>query len=420
MKSLAYLLLIVMLTGGVWVSAQEAPVALSPALTAHLDTLESVTMRLRELEALGPVERHFPTRAEVVDFIRRSFEAELTDEILRRETQFYFGFELLPSDIDLLEVYLNFLSSPSGVAGYYDTDTRQMNVLPMGGGARGDRLPLLEQVIYVHEYTHALQDQHFGLDGLLDDETLLNDPDRAIAVQSLVEGDATAVMTTYLQQAAQRNPLAALGMLAQSFQAGAFNIPAGTPDFIVTELTFPYQEGAIFVQALLDDGGWEAVNRAYTALPVSSEQILHPEKYLAGEKPLPVSIQSQPPDAGWERLIDRRLGEFYLRAFLQTQLTARTARTAAAGWGGDRFHLYYQPEADQRAWALKLAWDTSQDAAEFVEAIRQFAAARFAEGESDGECWWADSAALCLLDTGATPLVVYAPTPELARALEAR
>ncbi len=419
MKWLACLVLVVTLIGGAWVSAQEAPAALSPALAAHLDTLESVTMRLRELEALRPVERHFPTRAEVIDFIRRSFETQLTDEVLRRETQFYFGFELLPSDIDLLEVYLNFLGSPSGVAGYYDTDTQQMNVLPISGGARRDQLPLLEQAVYVHEYTHALQDQHFGLDSLLDDGKLLDDPDRAIAVQSLIEGDATLVMTTYLQRAAERNPLAALGMLAQSFQAGALSIPAGTPDFIVTELTFPYEQGMTLVEALLRDGGWEAVNRAYRALPVSSEQILHPEKYLAGEKPLPVAIQSQPPDAGWERLIDRRLGEFYLRAFLQTQLTARAARTAAAGWGGDRFHLYYQPETDQRAWALKLAWDTPQDAAEFVDVIRQFAAARFAEGESDGQCWWAD-AALCLLDAGATPLLVYAPTPELARALDAR
>jgi len=288
------------------------------------------------------------------------------------------------------------------------------------GGARGDQLPLLEQIVYVHEYTHALQDQHFDLHRLLDDPTLMENPDRAIAVQSLVEGDATAVMTGYLQAVAQRNPLAALGMVVQSFQAGAFSIPPGTPDFIVTELTFPYQDGMTFVNALLREGGWDAVNRAYDQLPVSSEQILHPEKYLAGEGPQPVALESQAPAEGWERLIDRSLGEFYLRAFLRTQLPALAARTAAAGWGGDRFHLYHEAQGDRRAWALKLVWDTSADADEFAQAFRQFAAARFPDGETDGECWWTAAAALCLLDSGETTLAAAAPTPALARALEAR
>jgi hypothetical protein len=400
--------------GAGFVLAQET---ISPALETHLEAIEQVTAELRGLEALTPVEHRFPTRDDVAAYLERELNIQLDEATLRRETQFYIAFDLLPADVNLRDVYVNFLTSPAGVAGFYDTDSKAMNVLLVGGGALGDMLPLLDQITYAHEFTHALQDQHFGLDALLSADEAAANPDAALARLSLAEGDATAVMTAYLQAAAQQNPLAALGLLAQGFSAGAFSIPRGTPPFIVTELTFPYQDGATFVNALVRDGGWDAVNAAYTNLPQSSEQILHPERYLAGDAPQAVTLETAPPDAGWTLLADRTLGEFYLRSYLDTQLPSRDAARAADGWGGDRYHLYYDEAGDQRAWSLELAWDAPQQADEFRFVFQQFGEKRYGSAASDG-CWSDGSAALCLASTAENHTVVAAaPTLAAARDL---
>lgn len=396
------------------VGAQET---ISPALETHLEAIEQVAAELRGLDALTPVEHLFPTRDDVTDYLERELNIQLDEETLLRETQFYIAFDLLPADADLREVYINFLTSPAGVAGFYDTESKAMNVLLVGDGELGDALPLLDQITYAHEFTHALQDQHFNLEPLLSDETATANPDAALARLSLIEGDATTVMTGYLQAAAQQNPMAALGLLAQGFSAGAFSIPAGTPGFIVTELSFPYQDGMTFVSALYEDGGWDAVNAAYDNLPQSSEQILHPDKYLAGEAPQAVTLETTSPGGGWTLLADRPLGEFYLRSYLDTQLSTRDAARAAAGWGGDRYHLYYNADADQRAFTLQIAWDAPEEADEFIQVFAQFleAKALIPQGRM---CWSDAESALCLTTTAEHHTVVTsAPTVELARGL---
>ncbi|MBI5671036.1 MAG: hypothetical protein HZC41_23830 [Chloroflexi bacterium] len=409
------LMLICVLVLGV--SAAAAQETISPALETHLEAIEQVTAQLRDLDALTPVEHRFPTREDVTDYLERELNIQLDAETLRRETQFYIAFDLLPSDVNLREVYLNFLTSPAGVAGFYDTDSKAMNVLLVGGGELGDRLPLLDQITYSHEFTHALQDQHFDLDSLLSAEEAAANPDAALARLALVEGDATAVMTSYLQAAAQQNPMAALGLLAQGFTAGAFSIPRGTPPFIVTELTFPYQDGMAFVNALYRDGGWDAVNAAYDNLPQSSEQILHPDRYLAGDTPQAVTLETVSPGEEWALLADRTLGEFYLRAYLDTQLSPRDAARAAAGWGGDRYHLYYNNAADQRAFVLQIAWDTPEDADEFRFVFDLFGEERYG-GSADDGCWSDGDSALCLAATADNHTVITsAPTLGIARGL---
>ena len=64
--------------------------------------------------------------------------------------------------------------------------------------SQGQPLSFTDQITYVHEFTHALQDQYFDLNTLLSPQVEDN-PDQALAVTSLVEGDATASMTLYMQ-----------------------------------------------------------------------------------------------------------------------------------------------------------------------------------------------------------------------------
>jgi hypothetical protein len=397
------------------VFAQEStPAVISPALQQQLDQIEAITAQLRQLKAQHPVERHFPSRQEVTDYVASSLSTQLTADTLQQEKQFYRAFGLLPADLDLEKVYGNLLSEQ--IAGFYNPETKQMNVLMIGGKQLGDQLPLLEQIVYAHEYTHALQDQNFNLGKIMSDDMNTSEPDQALAVQSLIEGDATLSMQFYLQDALQKNPSAAFGVLLQSLSLSAVSIPEGTPPFLVTELTFPYDTGLSFVTALHNQGGWDKIDEAFTKLPASTEQIMHPDKYLSGEAPQTVTLKDDTVDPNWKLLISRTLGEFYLRSYLATEIPAGDASKAAAGWGGDQFHLYYDADKDAVAWVMKLTWDTPADATEFAAAYRQFGKAKYGK-DATGSCWSDATGAACLTNENGTMLVASAPTQALAEAL---
>lgn len=407
------------------VAAQQEAV-ISPALLEHLDTLESRVSQLRELDARVSITRIFPTRDEAMEIIIALAEEDLTDEVLFQETQFYRAFDFIDATVDLWEVYTILLADQ--VAGFYNPDTGEMHTLQLSGGTLGDKLPPVERMIYAHEYTHALQDQHFGLNPLLDS---IEEPDALLAAMSVVEGDATLVMQEYMMALVLEEPNLVFQLMTAVLTLNV-TVPEGTPPILEAELMMPYMDGMEFITVVRDRGGWDAVNAAFANLPVSTEQVLHPEKYFAGEMPQIVTLSPDTPpegapegapEDGWELLFERTLGEFYLREYLGTQLGNRAAQRAAAGWGGDRYRLYYNTNADEHAWILRLAWDTPTDAADFVSAYTDFAQLRMgapAETIDDTglHCWQdAETAeALCLLDDGDT-FVAYAPDWEIAAAM---
>jgi hypothetical protein len=382
-----------------------------------MDTLVQVTETLRGLNTLSEVPRAFPTRAETIAYLTNLFSADLPPEEAARYESFYQALGLLSADVNLAEAYLTLLGAQ--VAGFYDTETRIMNVIPMIGDSPGDSLSLTEQMIFVHEYVHALQDQHFGL-AALEDPAVSAVPDRSLALVSLVEGDASAAMQLYAQEVLSQNPLAALSILAEGALSNTLALPPGTPDVLARELLFPYEQGLAFVVALAGAQGWDAVNAAYANPPTTSEQILHPEKYIAGEgaimRPVWDAAHVSPGD-GWTALWDVPLGEYYLREHLRTLMSSSEASAAAAGWGGDRFTLF-ENGAGARLWLLTSAWDTREDAAEFLDsytaALTETYGGPLAE---DGRCFGASESVICaaLLPNGDTRIAV-APSLEDAAA----
>jgi hypothetical protein len=129
-----------------------------------------------------------------------------------------------------------------------------------------------------------------------------------------------------------------------------------------------------FVQGLQSRGGWKAVDDAFAKPPASTEQVLHPEKYAAGEAPAAVSLPSDLAaklGSGWSVPLVDTFGEFQLGVWLRNSpgIDKATADAAAAGWGGDRIAAIKGPNG---AWGvvLRTAWDTAKDAGEFETAAK--------------------------------------------------
>jgi hypothetical protein len=399
----------VVLTLGLTAAAQQITVEVSPAFQAHIAELSAFAEARRELSLPAPLPLHFPNRAELRDYLNRQLEIGLTQDDLDRALRFYAAFGWMPIETDLRGLFEEFYTSQVG--GFYDTETKEMNVVILSGRPLGDRLPIIEQIVYVHEYVHALQDAAFDLLAYLTEMQALENQDEQLARLALVEGDATLVMNEYAVYAAQRNPLGTLtGLLLGGLQAGNLTLPPGIPSIIASELLFPYIEGEAFVRALFNEGGWELVNAAFSRPPQTTEQILHPEKYLAGEVGVRVRLLDSAAKlgAGWQLIDQGVLGEFHLREFLSKELTAAQAAQAAAGWGGSAYHIYQHGDG-RLAVMLRLEWDTPDDLAEFQTAINAYGESRFGTS-ADGGCFSNADAALC--SNGR--MVLIAPTVDLA------
>ncbi len=273
---------------------------------------------------------------------------------------------LLPADASLTDLYVDMLGSQ--VAGFYDPKTKEMVVVSRSGAIGGT-----EKTTFAHEFTHALQDQSFGLEGI--DVDAVGQGDRSLGRLALVEGDATLLMTRWLTGNLTPAEIGELLQVDPEAQAQLERMPA----ILRETLMFPYQQGLIFVNGIAAAGGWEAVDRVYDRLPESTEQILHPKKYEAGEKPVDVALDAdalaKSMGAGWTATPEDTLGEFQLSVWLsQNGVKPLAAADAAAGWGGDRL-AYLRGPNGAYALALVTAWDSPADAQEFSAAAATAVAA---------------------------------------------
>lgn len=411
--SLALALLLV--SAGVQAQGDTLP----PELNAQLDDLVTISETLRELDTLVPVARHFPTREETIAYLSDVYDTDISPQQLARLEAFYRALGIIPRDASLRDTYLRLLGAQVG--GFYDPDTGVMNVLPMIGDDVGDHLSISEQIIFVHEYTHALQDQHFDL-SVLDSPEIASSPDRTLAALALIEGDATAAMNLYTQMAMLNDPSIAFSLLAEGAMSGTLMLPPDTPEGLGRELIFPYDTGLAFVLAVYNAGGRDAVNAAFSDLPVTTEQILHPEKYLDGETGITLEGLNMPVSEGADLLWDLPLGEYYLREWLRYMGVEFSASRAAAGWGGDQFRLWQEENGDL-VWSLHSAWDTLEDADQFAEAVASIStdipdAVQLLDGQ--GSCWPFDGQWYCFLYPPQfslpTTFLTSAPTLEQASA----
>jgi hypothetical protein len=192
------------------------------------------------------------------------------------------------------------------------------------------------------------------------------------------------------------------------------------PPFAGRDGFFPYFEGLLFVKYLYERGNWAEVNMAYENLPLSTEQILHPEKYIGGENPIdvaPVALEHALGE-GWHKIRTDSLGEWgtYLLlgygADLEAQRYESTAVDASEGWGGDTYQVFHHDGENNTALAAHWIWDTSSDASEFYDAMLLYLDERFRGSKvnrSDGDCWEANNQASCIFQTELGNLWLYAP-----------
>jgi len=329
---------------------QSRGAAEEAVLARLVDSLRVPVERASGLTFRTPPRSALRSRQEVRAYLVAKLDEELPPARMGGLEAGYRLFGMLPDTLSLRKLLLDLYTEQ--VAGYYDPDSATLF-----GVAGADRSQL--RLVLAHEMVHALQGQYLPLDSIL--KATANN-DRLTAAQSILEGQATLASIEVLApgQGIARTPQFWEMYRDQvRAQQSAMPIFARAPLVVREALIFPYLDGAEFMH------WWETAGPKDTLpygrrMPVSTEQILHPERYARGDLPVPLEF---PPDSGI--VYEDALGENEIRVLLAVLAGSNDVQTVVPiGWGGDRFRVYRTPGGPALLWYV--AWDDQRSADRFL------------------------------------------------------
>ncbi len=383
------------------VSAQNLP-----AIRARARALEAQVAEIRGREFKRAVELELNGRSGYSAHLER--KAPLPGPVLYLEDldRYVRKLGLYRGDVVLERSFLLGVTA-IGVVAYFDFDADTVFLL-------GDDVAVehLEGRLAIELY-HGLQDQYFDLNEFFPDKTALN-ADAFLARRAVVEGEARYI-DEILWQMKWNGHLPSLGQLqaairndlnadAQRIRRWMSHGPTGEsesvaaaraarmdsiPGFAVLQRVQVPAFGMNIVNHIRKQHsnwkrGWEQVDRLFTDPPVSTEQVLHPEKWLAGETPdrlaWPPFEETDLFDE-WELIHEDSIGELTWRIIFAEFDLATAGEPAAAGWNGDRFAMFRSPDGKALLYLLYTSWDTDKDAVEFQDLYREVLALKY---PSDG------------------------------------
>lgn len=344
--------------------AIESPSSASAGdrLAAMVDSLRGPVEAATGLTFREPPRSAVRSREQVRRYLIAKLDEDLPPERARGIETAYRLFGMIPDSLDIRALMLDLLTEQ--IVGFYDPDSAMLFGV---GNAPTDEL----RVMAAHEMVHALQGQYLALDSILDAR---GDNDRTSAAQAILEGQA---MVASIRAITPGPDVLAQPGVWEMFREQARNAQSVMPRFaqaplVVREgLMFPYIEGAEFMR------WWSAdTSRAKTApygarMPVSTEQILHPERYARGDRPAAIGFAAA---EGGQVLHEDALGELEIR-LLGATLAGRgtVSYQPPLGWAGDRYRVIVGEGGPALVWYL--AFDDSQSAERFRAGIGQRLAA---------------------------------------------
>jgi hypothetical protein len=404
--------------GATEVSPTEGVTALPDEIADIMSEIEAQVSDLRGLDLVEAVPKILMSPEALEEKVVNDFFAEYTDEDARQDVLILSLLGLLPADFNLKSFYNELYSEQ--IAGFYDSETEEIYIV--SGVAFGGS----EKMTYAHEFTHVLQDQNFGFEEGLNynEEACEIDSERCAAIQALIEGDASLTEILWFQTHATREDYQDFLQMFEDYTSPVLD---AAPPYIQADLYFPYEKGFAFVEHLYNQGGFDAVDAAYMDPPLSTEQILHPDRY-PWDVPQVVAL----PDlteflgADWVLFDQNVMGEWFTYLILGQsydetyRLTEDEASRAAEGWGGDAYAFYFNEKSDEVIFILDMVWDTTADADEFIVALTNYADLRWqpADQRISGQATWQElEGTLVLIQDGDRTLWLIAPEDSLAETI---
>lgn len=343
-------------------TAQVSPGSNAEFLRAADEVLEQMS-QLLDLPIKEPLKKTLRSKQEIREYLIREEKEDKEESLRDADTKTLEAFGLIPKNFPLDSFMLDVLTDQ--IAGLYDPKAKEFYI--------ADWIPLDEQKsVMAHELTHALEDQSFHIDPWV--KSARPNDDAELARESVSEGTAMAAMVDYTLRD-QKMGVRDLPDVTLLIRSGAVSEMSKDPNlskappYIRDDLLFPYLAGTTFSQQFLKaHTGWADLKILFANPPVSTQQIMHPDLYLAGVKPEKVTMPEWKGTvpADWKLLEENVMGEFNLAEVLKPYLGEDRADTLAAAWRGDRYASFENSKTKEIPLVVLLALNNAEDAARFA------------------------------------------------------
>ena len=348
--------------------------ALALLLAASAATASPLAEQMKEVEKLRG--RKFVHDVAHVTIDRSELDSRLTDQMQKSLSYPIADYatvlralQLVDGTGDVLAPMLKLYDAQ--VIAYYDPITHvYTSVRQPPPSLAGIDAATLEDVVAVHELTHALQDQIF--DAGKRDQALQRDTDANLAYHALLEGEASLVMLAALgdKMGQKLDDVVKNDMLVSALGSAAVadqSIPEGTPKYFVEELKLPYIQGLQLVIDGYRRGGWNEIDRMHADPPRSTRELLHDSEYFdrigSPHPQAPAAFDAKPPLTMKHVITVEHLGEFHWRFLVGDK--------SAAGWLDDRVTVAENDDC-QPTVLVETKWENADRAKAFRDAYDAF------------------------------------------------
>ena len=335
--------------------------------------------RISGMELKHEVPCDFITKDQINNFLKKRVKEVASPEEIRAEELTLKKFGLVPQDFDLAQNTVDLLTEQA--AAFYDYNKKKLFITETTPSET-------QEPVLAHELSHALADQNFNLAKFVK-QGRKND-DGATARLAVMEGQATWLMSEYLArktgQSLKDSP-ALVAMMSSMSESGAGQYPIfdSAPLYLRTTLVFPYTKGMLFQNAVFQRDGQASFGEVFRKPPVSTQQIIHPEKYFADVKPTEPDLPDPHLPRGYKGLVGGTLGELEHSILLEQYAGKEAATKIAPHWRGSAFELRENQKAGHVVLLYAVEWDSEESARQYFAAYREGLAKKWQHMKVDSE-----------------------------------
>ena len=352
-----------------WVCLLLAAVAVC-AERGDRAVFEEIGKDLRDLNQITGFKIHHKvpfdliTKDQVNQFLKDRIKEEANPEDLRIEDLSLKKFGFVPQDFDLAKTEVDLLTEQA--AAFYDYHKKKLYIT--------DWAPKdMREEALIHELAHALADQNFHLEKFIRKGS--DDDDLSTAREAVMEGQATWLMSEVVERRAGQTLKGApdaVEMMSKAMDSGGKDYPVfdSSPLYLRRTLVFPYTQGLLFQNAVVEKLDKAAFAQVFRHPPVSTQQILHPEKYFAGAAPTHPALPRLSAGKGYKKLAVGTMGELDHALLIEQFLDPKRAEVIAPHWRGGAYALEEKKSEKRVVLEYSVEWEDAEWARQYFEAYQ--------------------------------------------------
>jgi hypothetical protein len=337
----------------------------APGLCAQIPRLAAEIQEISGMRLKHAVPCNYIDKEHLNQFLQKRVKDVAKPAELRAEELTLKMFGLVPQDFDLAKNTVDLLTEQA--AAFYDYDRKRLFITETTPNAT-------RESVLIHELAHAIADQNYHLARYIR-QGRKND-DGSSARMAVMEGQATWLMSETLArrmgQSLKNSPemLAAMSSIDDG-ASGQYPVFDNAPLYLRMTLVFPYTKGTLFQNAVYGRDGKHGFAEVFLKPPVSTQQILHPQKYFDGVKPAEPDLPDIQLGRGYKGLVGGSLGELEHEVMLQEYSGREESARLAPHWRGCSFELHENARAKRVVLLYAVEWDTEDAAREYFADYRR-------------------------------------------------